>query len=136
MEEADWELVLPACRATIEYVQARAAKEWVKDLDLEKVVETINEADAWIVDETYLVMYVVDTPWYGNKPWLLEQLVLALKPGGDFSAVTDFLEDRARAEGCSFCVVGTALAPSDKALARLYTRQGYQGEVITLTKEL
>ncbi len=128
--------MLPACKATLEYIKSRETKKWIKTISLERVIETINEGPAWIVDEHYLVMFMVDTPWYADEPWLMEQLVLSLAPGGNFSAVTDFLEDQARAEGCRIVTVGTALAPVDKALARLYIRQGYEGEVITLTKEL
>jgi len=90
----------------------------------------------YIVNECYLVIYDIFTPWYSETPILAEQLVLQLASGGRFSDVVSFLEEAAREAGASSVVVGTALAKSDKSLATMYQREGFQQEAIELSKEL
>jgi len=109
-------------------------------MDVDTAVEAIYNFDhAYIVADTYLVVYDISAPWFA-KPQdtvLGELLVLRLAASGDtgFSVVPAFLEARAREAGCRLAVVGTALAKADAALASLYQRHGFKAEAITLVKE-
>lgn len=91
---------------------------------------------AYIVNEQYLVVYAIGTPWYADDTFLEELLVLHLGNGGSFKTVTDFLEAAAAQAGATLVISGTALASSDRALARLYAAQGFSQEALTLTKEI
>lgn len=133
-EDAQW--IVTAAKRSLDKVMARSDKLWVKHIDFNKVIEYIADAeDAYIVEDKFLVIYDLVTPWYTNSLWLAERLVLALDTGGNFTDVTDFLEERARAEGAVLVGVGTALAISDRALARCYSQRGYSGELLSLFKE-
>lgn len=91
----------------------------------------------YIVDERYLIAYEIGAPWYQDDVYFLnELLVLALIGGGDFRSVTSFLEGRAREAGCVDAIAGTALAPSDAALASLYEKHGFMRGAISLSKEI
>lgn len=135
---ADYQVIYDAVVSTLGKIRRKSDKAWIKRIDCESVLDTLFDPDctAYIVDETYLVYYEVGSAWYGPTTMLEEKLVLSLRPGSSFSVVTDFLEERARLHGAELIVVGTALAPSDAALARCYTRQGFKQEVITLIKEV
>lgn len=136
LEAKDAQWVVNAARQSLDKVMARSDKLWVKYIDFNKVIEYIADAeDAYIVEDKFLVIYELLTPWYADSLWLAERLVLALDTGGNFTDVTDFLEERARAEGAVLIGVGTALAISDRALARCYTKRGYSGELLSLFKE-
>lgn len=118
--------------------QKRTGKVWVQRVRLDKVLDVLLDPDnyVFIVDETFLVFYEVGQPWYADTDVLEEKLVLNLRQGAKFSAVTDFLEERARLHQAELIGVGTALAASDAALVRCYTREGYRQEAITLIKEV
>jgi len=134
----DFPAVYDAVVSTLGKIRRKSDKAWVKHIDTVSVLETLFDPDctAYIVDDTYLIYYEVGSAWYGPATTLEEKLVLSLRPGSSFSVVTDFLEERARLHGAELIAVGTALAPSDAALARCYSRQGYKQEVITLIKEV
>lgn len=116
----------------------RTGKVWVQRVRLDKVLDALFDPDnlVFIVDETFLVYYETGQPWYSDTDVLEEKLVLNLRPGASFSAVTDFLEERARLHQAELIGVGTALAASDAALVRCYTRNGFKQEAITLIKEV
>lgn len=136
VERKDASAIVLAVHDIIERVQERGSKVWTKFIEADEVLDYISETDyAYIVEDTFLVIYEIGSPWYTTARFLNEKLVLALKPGGNFTDVTDFLEERRRAEDAVLTVVGTALAISDRALVRLYSREGFTGEVITLVKE-
>jgi hypothetical protein len=123
---------------TIELVRATVGKAIAKRLSDHAVMSYIIASEnAWIVDDTYLVVYDVVTPWYAPKEIkdLREVLVLRLRPGSDFSRVPEFLAQRTAAEGASLAAVGTALARSDDALAVKYEQSGFRREAILLTRE-
>lgn len=106
-------------------------------LDHEEVIRRIvsGEAPALIIDEAFLLVYGIGTPWYSDNLYLEEQLVLRIGKGSDFSAITDTLDDLADIANVEAIIVASALAYSSKALTRLYTRQGYHGgELVTLVK--
>lgn len=90
----------------------------------------------YIVDNAYLVAYDVGSPWYTDKPFLQELVVLRLVGGSSFNKVTSFLEERAREAGAVMIGVGTALARNDTAVASLYETEGYRAEAQVLTKDV
>ncbi|WCA46284.1 hypothetical protein [Caulobacter phage ERS] len=120
--------------------QRRSKKRWTKFIDLDTGLAYIfaETTEAWIVG-AYLVVYDMGTPWYANPDkhkFLSEMLVLRLVPGGDFSVVPAFLERKALEAGAVVAGAGTALAPNDKALARAYSRAGFNTEAFVLIKEI
>lgn len=111
-------------------------KEVARDLDHEEVVRRIvqEEVTSVIIDEAILVVYGIGSPWYADKLYVEEMLVLRLHGGGTFMSVTDFLEDIADMVNADAVIVASALAYSSRALAKLYTRQGFKQEQVTLAK--
>lgn len=102
-------------------------------------VETIvqGEVDALIIDEAYLLVYTVCSPWYSKSRNILNEcLVLRIGEGSTFSAVTQVLEDLGDEYDVDAIVTGGALARNSKAIVRLYERAGYTLETHTpqLTK--
>lgn len=133
----DGDKVLQAITTYLAKIKDRSSKEWVQLIDFDAVVDYLGTADnVYIVDEKFLVMYEVGIPWHTKTTWLNEKIVIAIEPGGDFQSVTDFLELKAEEAGAELVVVGTALAISDRALARVYERLGYKPSIITLTKRI
>ncbi len=123
----------------IDTVRLTNDKAIAKRLDEEAVMShIISSPNAWLVDDTFLVVFSIVTPWYAprNSFELREELVLRLdhsdKP---FSLVPEFLAQRAAAEGVVLTAVGTALARSDDALATKYEQHGFLREATLLTKE-
>lgn len=106
-------------------------------LDVEEALRFLfGSANAYIVADTYLVVYQVGTPWFTNKVFLSEQLVLKLGGNATFAVVTEFLTRHGREAGAVLAEAGTALARSDAALASLYQDGGFTPACIALTKEL
>jgi len=92
--------------------------------------------NAWLVDDAFLVVFSVATPWYApsNSFEIREELVLKIGDG-DFSCVPAFLEQRRAAEGACLTAVGTSLARSDEHLAAKYEQHGFRKEATLLIKE-
>lgn len=133
----DTQPVLDAIDSYLPKIIRRSPKPWVKLIDREAVINHIaTAANAYIVDETFLVLYEYGIPWHSGSVWLNETLVLALKPGGEFKQVTDFLELKAQHHNARIAVVGTGLAIVDEALARVYEGLGFTRSIITLTKDI
>jgi hypothetical protein len=121
----------------IEGLEASGGKAIHTILDLDTAMFGIYSFEhAYIVQDAYLVMFVLGVPWYSTDLVLSEQLVLALRPSKDFSVVPRFLEQAGREAGARLAEAGTALAKSDRALASLYERSGFTVEAFALTKEL
>lgn len=112
-------------------------KDWFHLVDVDKVLDAVLTGDenSCIVDDSYLVVFAVGRPWYGSTVLVEEKLVLRL-PGAtaSFSSVTALLDRIAASTSAAGVVVGTALAPVDEALARLYKRQGYSTQSQSLAK--
>ena len=123
----------------IDSVRQENDKAIAKRLDEEAVMShIISSPNAWLVDDTFLVVYSIVTPWYAprNSFELREELVLRIEPSNKpFSVVPEFLAQRAEAEGVVLTAVGTALARSDDALATKYEQHGFLREATLLTKE-
>lgn len=133
----DYEKIALVVIQTIDLVESTVDKAISSRLSAERVMSHIIQSEnSWIVDETFLVVYSVVTPWYSPLEIsdLREELVLRLQPGLDFSCVPVFLAQRHDVEGVSLTAVGTALASSDDALASKYEQHGFRREAILLTK--
>lgn len=85
-----------------------------------------QQVDSCIVDEEYLLVYHVGQPWYSYHTVVEELMVLNLTDTpGNFSGVTDALEEIAEEYHAKAIITGGAWSPQGKALSRLYQRQGF-----------
>lgn len=113
-------------------------KLWFKYINVDKCLRFFYQCEhAYIVDDTYLVIYDIINPFYADEgiTYIQEVIVLRLVAGADFSAVTTFLE-RSRVEAGAVAIgAGTALARNDRALASLYQQEGYEVCTLLLMKE-
>lgn len=136
---SDYDLVRYTLEVMITKLQRDMRKPMYRYLDLDAAMAGIYDFDdAYIVADSYLVIYVIIQPWWAEQGvhMLAEQLVLSLSVGrADFAVVPEFLEAQAREAGCMLAGVGTALARSDTALASLYLRHGFQPCATTLAKD-
>jgi hypothetical protein len=133
----DYYLIRGILKALIRKLQASGRKAIYKHLDLEKSMAELFQFDhAYVVEESYLVVYELGIPWYSSSLFLSEQLVLQLSSKSDFSVVTRFLEQAGREAGAALAEAGTALAKHDAALASLYEEAGFIKAAFALTKEL
>lgn len=91
---------------------------------------------AVIINGEYLLLYVVGSSWWLDKPYLCEEFLLSLTPGGDFPACLEVIEALAKDEGCGAVCIGTAASPSNEVYARLLNRHGYKTLAYQLFKEI
>lgn len=135
---ADAARIESALRTYHAKIEHRITKVWFKFVDVDHVLTLITsgEANAFIVDNSYLVVVDVGIPWYSKSVILVEeQMVLKLLDGGaPFTSVTDFLHLVGEQHKAAAMVAGTALAPVDEAVARLYQRQGFSVQCQSLAK--
>jgi len=117
-------------------------KQWFRTIDPEAVLRTIYSGEyyVYIVEDTYLVMADCGSAWFADEgdKTLAEMLVLKVYPQGPgkFSDIPRALTALARAVGARAICVGTALAVNNRALARLYTREGFEASAVELYKAL
>lgn len=134
----DYERIAITVISCIDIVRATSDKAIARRLDEQRVLtHIITSENSWIVEDSYLVVFSVVTPWYSPTEIcdIREELVLKLSAEGDFSCVPAFLEQRREAEGASLTAVGTSLASSDSALATKYEQHGFRREATLLIKE-
>lgn len=112
-------------------------KTWFNFIDIDTCLASIYESDnAYIVDDAFLVVFDVITPWYAKDVTFLEEvIILRLVPGGDFKNVASFLERKREEAGAKLVCVGTALARTDAALASVYHKLGFRTETVVLVKD-
>jgi len=117
-------------------------KQWFRTINLEVALQAIFSGKyyVFIVEETYLIMADCGSAWYadeGDKA-LVEMLVLKVYPQGPgkFNDVTRAFTALARVVGARAICVGTALAVNNRALARMYIREGFEASAVELYKEL
>ncbi len=88
-----------------------------------------GEVPSVVLDDQLLLVYTVDSPWYGNKLMVQELLVLRIAEGNaTLSVVDDFLMDIADQYGAVGIEVGGALSDRPRVLSRAYRKLGYQEE--------
>lgn len=126
--EIDRELILRSLRAAVYRSLAHTVSYMATDLEytVERIVT--GEVSAVILDEAYLLVYSVGSPWYSQETAVAELMVLRIAKGGEFSVVTDFLKDVADENNCRMIYAGGALAVSSRAISRLYQRHGFSVE--------
>lgn len=134
--EADWRIVWE----TLVHLQAlnedAATKVLHKHLDAGEAFAFLEaQAEVWLVDG-YLVCFRFAPPWFSSTDFLQELLIVRVGDGGTLTGVADFLRSQARAAGAAGVILGTALAPSDPALSRLYQAEGFSPQATMLIQEL
>lgn len=116
------------------YCQIEKARQRVKDSDITKLSYTgyatemivLGGVDALILDEAFLVVYGVGSPWYSDRVFLEEKMVLRIGEGSSFASVCDLLDDLAVEHDANDIIVGGALAKYPRALIRMYKARGYE----------
>lgn len=118
-------------------------KPWSHIVDTDKVMTAmagyIDDLTSIVVDESYVVLYSVDIPWFSSKKLLdvfLVYRVCEKDKSVSMQNVLDTLEEIAKEEGCVGICVGTALAKHDRALTKMYTDDGYNIVGTELIKEI
>lgn len=98
--------------------------------DIDYVVDSIvtNELTSVVLDEAYLLVYTVGSPWYSKELVVSEDMVLRIGKGSSFSVVTDYLDDLAEKYDAKIQITGGALARHHRAITRMYERAGYSTE--------
>lgn len=99
--------------------------------DPEYTVELIvqNMVDAVVIDEAYLLVFAIVTPWYSkNRTAFVENMVLRIGPGSSFDRVIAVMDHLADINHCDSMSAGGALARNSRALTRMYERHGYMLE--------
>lgn len=119
----------------------RADKAWVALIDptcIEATLKNMNpNIHCVIVKDTYLLLFSVVSPWFTNKRLIDEKLIFRLLDGpGKFTDVVDALEYIAKSMNASGIMAGTALAPSNKAMARMFQRAGFELSQTGLFKDI
>lgn len=119
----------------------RANKKWVNLIDPVLIESTLKNSNsnihAVIVKDTYLLLFAVISPWFTNKTLIDEKLIFHLLDGpGKFSDVVDALEYIAKSVHASGIMVGTALAPSNKVMARMFQHAGFELSQSGLFKDI
>ncbi len=124
-QESDRERIAAALQAAV-YLSLEATVSYLCT-DQEYVVDQIirGEVDSVVIDDAYLLVYTVGSPWYTQELVVLEDMVLRIGSGSTFSVVTDYLDGLAEEFNCKVQLVGGALARKPRALSRLYQRSGY-----------
>ncbi|ATI16337.1 hypothetical protein HOS13_gp30 [Caulobacter phage Lullwater] len=138
LRDSDYWLIKQVVDDRREYLQRSNRKPWFKYLDTDACMRFIYSCEnAYVVNDAYLVCYEVINPAYAQEHILFveEVMVLRLVPGSSFDAVTDFFEEVRERVGAVGIFAGTALAKSDRALARLYAKDGYVTGNLLLIKE-
>ena len=122
-------------------VNKASRKRWIATVDLPTAIEHImsGNVQAYILEDTYLIVADIVTPWYsapGTKV-LAELLVLRVYQGpGKFSDIPRALTAIAAVEGAGSIVVGTALTVGNRGLQRMYAREGFKVEAVELFKSM
>lgn len=117
----------------------RANKEWVALIDPVLIESTLKNQNpnihSVIVKDTYLVLFSVIKPWFTNKTLIDEKLIFRLLDGpGKFADVVEALEYIAHTMNAVGVMVGTALAPKDEVLVRMFQRAGFSTNYTGLFK--
>lgn len=114
-----------AINGALEKVLNHRPKDWFQLLDNKACVDvTVNAG--FIINETYLVLIGEEVPWYINKPVLIEHVILKVYRGkGKFKDVCQFLTMEAKARKCVAILAGSSFAKAEKAMSKLYEKEGF-----------
>lgn len=119
----------------------RANKKWTTAIDPSKVASVMKNQNpnihSVVVEETYILVFSMAHPWFSDKFFVEEKLVIKAFDGpGNFSDVTKALEHIARVSGAYGILTGTAMAPNDVALTRMYEKAGFEQSQVGLFKAI
>jgi hypothetical protein len=122
-------------------VWERAEKKWVTTIDSELIRTACKNENpdihSVIIEETYLLLFSIVKLWFSSEQFLEEKLLIKLLDGpGKFSDVTKAFDQMAQNLRIDHIVVGTAMAPNDKALVRMYMRNGFEQSATGLYKQI
>lgn len=138
IDDGDYDTIRIALSSALDKALRANRKRFQHFIDIDQMLLELYAMDtAYIVSDTYLVAYGVQSPWYAKDDILIlfEILVLRIGSDADFKVVPAFLEARAQEAGCVLVTAGTALTVTDTALASLYQRSGFNVEALSLIKE-
>jgi hypothetical protein len=112
-------------------------KKWFDNIDVDQGLEFIfSHENAYVIDEAFLLVYEIGSPWYNNNVTYLSELtVIRIGPGGSLATVVAFMDAKAKEAGAKLVGVGTALSRTDAALASEYIKLGFRPETTLLVKE-
>ena len=114
-------------------------KSWHKFINPHKTLQSIIESKlvAVILEETYLLLVHPTTPWYTDKTFLQELLVLKLYDGNcSLFLVPKALDYLANSCGCAGVLAGATTARDPEILLNLYGRYGYEQQSGFVFKEV
>lgn len=117
-----------------DHVRMRPKYEWYRAVDTALVAERIRNGSVrhLLIDETYVLVYDVGSPWYSREVMIEEMLVVRLATGtGTIDGVVSVLVALAAVHGAQGIAAGNSLARYPRALERLYTRRGFQASGTT-----
>jgi hypothetical protein len=112
-------------------MQAPGAKRWFKTVDRDHVYSVVagdNSPFESLLIGGYLLSMQLDRPWWSSGAQILyEQFLLKVDPAAsNIRPVIKALVHLGKVTGAAGVAVGTALNPSDRKLARVYERFGFQ----------
>ena len=123
-------------RNMVERFVLNHSKEWFRHLDIDACVKQ-GMSHGFIINETYLVIFGTEFPWFMNKPVLTEQFVgRVYRTKETLDCVVYFLEQEAIARQCCAILAGSLVAYSSRGISKLYQTHGFKQEGVQLIKVL
>lgn len=121
----------------IESLFDRTFKQWMTHLNKSRCFDMAMK-NGFIINDTYLVIFSTETPWFMDKDVLCEQFVGKAYPDGSGSMkdVCNFFTEEAKARKCVAIFAGSLIAPSSRGIQRLYEREGFVLEGVQMVKVL
>jgi hypothetical protein len=138
LTEADYPVIDELVRKRL---WERSKKKWSATIDPSKVAAVMKNQNpnihSVVVEETYILVFSMAHPWFSDKFFVEEKLVIKAFNGlGNFDDVTKALEHIARVSGAYGILTGTAMAPNDDALVRMYLKAGFEQSQVGLFKAI
>ena len=84
--------------------------------------------NTYIVDETFIVSYVIVGPWsFEAGAQVVQELLIArlYDTGGELGSVLDFLNEESKKFACVGTIVGSGLTRDDRAFAKALLAHGF-----------
>lgn len=105
----------------------KAAHKFIQPVDAINYLFDTSGISNYIIDDTYLVSYVITPPWpFAGATVVQELLIVKLYDnGGEFNNVLDFLTQEAKTFQCVGVVVGTGLRARDQGMAAALQAHGF-----------